>query len=133
MEKGIVVVDESLPLGLKANICAILGMTLGKKYPDVVGHNIFTQDGHEIPGITQIPLPILQGSRQRIFEIFKMNENSDVFIAIFDNSALITKNYAEFQEKISSVSLSDIQIFGLLAYGEKKSINKISADLPLLR
>lgn len=133
MEKGIVIVNENLPVGLKANICAVLGMSLGKKYPEIVGGDIFTLDRESIPGITQIPLPILQSSSEKLSEIFDSHRNSDVFMTIFDNSALTTKNYSEFQNKISCVNLAELQIHGLIAYGPKKTINKISADIPLLK
>lgn len=35
-EKCVIVVDENLPLGITANIAAILGITMGMKMPDVV-------------------------------------------------------------------------------------------------
>ncbi|MFM0324086.1 DUF2000 domain-containing protein [Caballeronia glebae] len=133
MEKGIIIVDENVPLGLKANISAILGMTFGKRFPNVVGNDVSTIDGKTIAGITQIPLPILQSSCQRISEIFMVYRDSEIFVAVFDNSALTTKNYLDYEEKIASGTLSQIKVHGLLAYGSKKAINKISADLPLLK
>lgn len=133
MEKGIIIISENLPSGLQANICAILGMALGKNHPHIVGHNVLTQDRQEIAGITKIPLPILQSSQQRLSEIFEGYRNEDVFMVIFDDCALTTKNYADFQEKMSSTPAPHIQIHGLLAYGPRRSINKIGADLPLLR
>lgn len=36
-EKCVMVIDERLPLGIIANTAAIMGITLGKKMPDVVG------------------------------------------------------------------------------------------------
>ena len=36
-EKCVMVIDESLPLGIIANTAAIMGITLGKKMPEVVG------------------------------------------------------------------------------------------------
>ena len=36
-EKCVIVMDEGLPLGLIANTAAILGITLGKTLPEVVG------------------------------------------------------------------------------------------------
>lgn len=49
-EKCVIVVDENLPLGIAANIAAILGITMGMKMPDVVffwgggrrGHSIWS-------------------------------------------------------------------------------------------
>ena len=36
-EKCVMVIDEHLPLGIIANTAAIMGITLGKKMPEVVG------------------------------------------------------------------------------------------------
>ena len=36
-EKCVMVIDESLPLGIITNTAAIMGITLGKKMPEVVG------------------------------------------------------------------------------------------------
>ncbi|MCI8576321.1 MAG: DUF2000 domain-containing protein [Lachnospiraceae bacterium] len=36
-EKCVMVIDESLPLGIIANTAAIMGITLGKQMPEVVG------------------------------------------------------------------------------------------------
>ena len=39
-EKCVMVIDESLPLGIIANTAAIMGITLGKKMPEVVGADV---------------------------------------------------------------------------------------------
>jgi hypothetical protein len=133
MEKGIIIVNESLPVGLKANVCAVLGMSLGKRFPDLVGKDVLTQDGKKLVGITQIPLPILQSSSANLTEALLEYRDSEIFIVTFDDSALTTKTYPEFEEKISATNLNGVVLHGLLAYGSRKIINKISADLPLLR
>ena len=42
-EKCVMVIDESLPLGIIANTAAIMGITLGKKMPEVVGADVTDQ------------------------------------------------------------------------------------------
>ena len=54
------VIDENLPLGLIANTAAIMGITLGKEMPEVVGRNVMDQDGYLHPGIIEFPVPILR-------------------------------------------------------------------------
>ena len=44
-EKCVMVIDESLPLGIIANTAAIMGITLGKKMPEVVGADVTDQSG----------------------------------------------------------------------------------------
>ena len=50
-EKCVMVIDENLPLGIIANTAAIMGITLGKKMPQVVGADVMDQSGNEHLGI----------------------------------------------------------------------------------
>lgn len=45
-EKCVLVIDEELPLGIIANSAAILGMTLGKRMPELVGTDVLDKDGN---------------------------------------------------------------------------------------
>lgn len=60
------VIDEHLPLGIIANTAAIMGITLGKKMPKVVGADVTDQSGNEHLGIIEFPVPILKGSPEII-------------------------------------------------------------------
>lgn len=54
-EKCVMVIDENLPLGIIANTAAIMGITLGKKMPQVVGADVMDQSGNEHLGIIESP------------------------------------------------------------------------------
>lgn len=41
-----VVYDEELPLGIIANTAAVMGITLGKAMPEVVGADVRDESGH---------------------------------------------------------------------------------------
>ncbi len=45
-EKCVMVIDESLPLGIIANTAAIMGITLGKQMPVVVGADVYVKTGN---------------------------------------------------------------------------------------
>ena len=45
-EKCVMILDESLPLGLIANTAAIMGITLGKQLPEVVGADVADRSGN---------------------------------------------------------------------------------------
>ena len=68
-EKCVMVIDENLPLGIIANTAAIMGITLGKKMPEVVGADVIDQSGNEHLGIIEFPVPILKGTPETIKEI----------------------------------------------------------------
>ena len=61
-EKCVMVIDENLPLGIIANTAAIMGITLGKQMPEVVGADVIDQTGNQHLGIIEFPVPILKGT-----------------------------------------------------------------------
>ena len=134
--KCVMVIDESLPLGIIANTAAIMGITLGKSVPDVVGQNLTDNDGNRHLGIIEFPVPILKGCpelikdiRQKLYE----EKYSDVITVDFSDVAQSCKTYDEFIEKINGVSESELNYFGIGICGTKKTVNKLTGNLPLLR
>ena len=65
-----VVYDEQLPLGIIANTAAVIGITLGKAMPEVVGADVRDESGHTHLGIIEFPVPILRGSPESTLQYF---------------------------------------------------------------
>lgn len=61
-EKCVMVIDENLSLGIIANTAAIMGITLGKQMPEVVGTDVYDGTGNGHLGIIEFPVPILKGN-----------------------------------------------------------------------
>lgn len=135
-EKCVVVIDERLPLGVAANTAAILGITLGKKRPEIVGADVADKTGKVHLGIIAFPVPILKGSaegirtlREKLYQpVF-----SDLTAADFSDLAQGCKTYAVFTEKMKEVPETELNYFGIAICGPKKKINKLTGSLPLLR
>ena len=68
-EKCVLVLDETLPLGLAANTAAILGLTLGRRRPDLVGDDVTDGSGELHPGIVTLPVPVLRGDRALLSQL----------------------------------------------------------------
>jgi len=135
-EKCVMVIDEHLPLGLIANTAAIMGITLGKKMPDVVGADVTDKTGNEHLGIIEFPVPILKGNREDIKTIReKLYESDFAELTVVDFSELAQgcKTYDEFIEKMKDVSEADLNYLGIAICGPKKKVNKLTGSMPLLR
>lgn len=65
-----VVYDEELPLRIIANTAAVMGITLGKAMPEVVGADVRDESGHTHLGIIEFPVPILRGSPESTLQYF---------------------------------------------------------------
>lgn len=135
-EKCVMIIDESLPLGIIANTAAIMGITLGKKLPETVGVDVIDQSGNKHLGIIEFPIPILRGTSETIKLIRQKlyaPDFQDLTVVDFSDLAQSCKTYCEFIDKISRVSESALQYFGIAICGAKKKINKLTGNLPLLR
>lgn len=135
-EKCVMVIDESLPLGVIANTAAIMGITLGRKMPEVVGDDVIDQSGSEHLGIIKFPVPILRGSPEVIKQIREklyQPDFQDLTVADFSDLAQGCKTYEEFIEKMSHAPESGLQYFGVAICGPKKKVNQLTGSMPLLR
>lgn len=135
-EKYVIVVDENVPLGIIANTAAILGITMGMKIPDVVGNDVLDSDGNLHTGIIQFPVPILKGNteilktlRTKLFE----PQFTELTVVDFSDLAQGCKTYDEFIGKMANTSEVKLNYIGIAICGNKKKINKLTENMPLLR
>ncbi len=55
-EKCVMIINENLPLRIIANTAAIMGISLGKEMPEVVGIDVTDKTNKEHLGIIRFPL-----------------------------------------------------------------------------
>ena len=134
--KCVMVVDEAMPQGIIANSTAVMGVTIGKLFPVVVGQDVVDQTGYRHQGIIEFPIPILKGNRDFLRDmrerLYEPNFEQLTVVDFFD-VAQGCKTYSEYIEKMTHVPESAIDYFGLTLFGNKKQVNKLTGSLPLLR
>ena len=130
------VIDENLPLGIIANTAAIMGITLGKEMPEVIGGNVYDRSGKEHLGIIEFPVPVLKGNpkviktiREKLYE----PEFSELTVVDFTELAQGCRTYDEFTGKMGEVSSEELNYFGIALCGAKKKVNKLTGSMALLR
>lgn len=135
-EKCVMVIDESLPLGVIANTAAIMGITLGKEIPGVVGRDVEDMSGKGHLGIIEFPVPILKGNAEIIRSIRnKLYEPdySEMTVVDFSDLAQGCRTYEEYEEKLLGVPEDSLQYLGVAICGPKKKVNKLTGSMGLLR
>ena len=135
-EKCVMVIDENLPAGIIANTAAIMGITLGKQMPEVVGMDVCDSTGHGHLGIIEFPVPILKGDAEKIRSIREKlyePEYADLTAVDFSDLAQGCRTYEEFVEKMKGVSETELRYFGVAICGTKKKVNKLTGSMALLR
>lgn len=135
-EKCVMIIEEALPLGLVANTAAILGITLGRQRPDVVGVDVADQSGRCHRGIIEFPVPVLKASpdvlktvRDRLYE----PEFRDLSVVDFSDLAQSCKTYGEFVRRMAQTQAGALRYFGIAICGPKKKVNRLTGSMPLLR
>ena len=134
--KCVMIIDERLPVGVIANTAAILGISLGKIFPEAVGTDVTDKSGNAHLGIIEFPVPVLKGSPELIREIRQRlytKEFEDVTAVDFSETAQGCRTYDEFVKKIADTEEEKLLYLGIGIFGGKKKINKLTGSLPLLK
>jgi len=135
-KKCVIVIDKNLPLGVIANTSAILGCTLGKSIPSIVGSDVNDKDNFMHKGVINIPLPILSSTKEEIKKLYeKVNEKHDDNIKLIDFNSVAQKckDYNDYIEKLSCFKASELSYLGICMYGNKKAINSLTGSIPTLK
>lgn len=133
-EKCVLILDAALPAGIAANTAAILGISLGMKLPDVVGADVFDGKGMRHLGIIQFPVPVLKGNAQILHEIREklfQPEFETLTVVDFSELAQGFRTYEEFTAKMTETAPENLKFLGLAICGQKRSVNRLTGNLPL--
>ena len=135
-EKCVMVIDESLPLGMIANTAAIMGITLGKNLPEMVGADVTDRSGNTHLGIIEFPVPVLRGSPETIRQLrerLRQPGFRDLTAVDFSDLAQSCRTYDEFVGKIGRVPEDALRYLGIALCGPRKKVDKLTGSMPLLR
>ena len=129
-----IVVDRGLPIGLISNCAAVLGVSLGATYPDLIGPDLQDQSGMEHRGITGLPLPILSASQDKLQDLFVASQSEDSVTTIsFTDVAQGCKTYEDYQQKLSNTPFQSLKFLGVLIVGPNAAVSRLTGSLPLLK
>jgi hypothetical protein len=135
-KKGVLVIDSELPIGMIANTAAILGITLGYKHQCIIGEDITDASNQSHLGITNIPIPVLKGTKSLIKELLaevKSKYNNDVTVIDFSKTAQLSTDYDDYTSKAKNLTSDEFEYLGIGIYGSKKILNKLTGSIALLR
>ena len=130
--KPVIVLAETLPVGLKANYAAVLAMTLGQLMPELVGADTPTADGLALPGITTVALPVLAAPAADLLPLFIAADGLPVRLA-YMRSAFEARTYEDYTRLIAAAPLARHEPQALLFAGSRKAIDRLCGRLALVR
>ena len=130
------VIDSALPLGLIANTAAMLGISIGKLHPKIVGADVTDATGLVHTGISTYPISMLKGDETLLRDLrLRLYEPEFAGLTVVDFSDVAQKInvYADFVQKASETPEREHAYYGIALFGEKKKVNRLTGMLPLLR
>lgn len=136
MKKCVFVIDNALPMGLVANTCAVLSLSLGSLHPELVGADAQDLDGDSHVGITTVVMPVLGMHRSGIAtlrRVAKQTGGSDLLIVDVTHIAQETKRYSDYTERLNETPSEGLEYLGICLYGLSDAIKSLTGNLPLLR
>lgn len=146
--KCVFVIEEELPRGLQVNTAAVLALSLGRRFPELVGDDLFDQTGGLHSGLTTIPMPILGASQPDIRRIVNsaapgrlVPENpkqattgaEELFLIDVTDAAQTTTDYEAYRNKLQRTPAEELRYLGVALLGPKRRINSLTGSLGLLR
>jgi hypothetical protein len=129
----VIVVDEALPAGLAANAAAVLALTLGARAPGLRGADIDDADGARLPGLIDRGLPILKAAAADLAGLRSRAVEAGVEVIGFPRFGQETTDYEAFREHVAQTPTADLAYLGLLFAGPRRTVNRLTGSLPLLR
>ncbi len=134
--KCVMIIDESLPLGLIANTAAVLGISLGAQIEGIVGPDVQDSEGKVHRGITRLSIPLLKGSSELIRdtrEKLVALDAPDLYYVDFCDAAQKSKQYEDYRSKIERVPVDELRYLGIAMCGPEKHVRTLTGSIGLLR
>lgn len=132
-ERCVLIMQRGLPIGRLVNACAILSITIGQRYPQIVGSPWSDNSGISHAGITRIGIPVLTALPEELKTIREKARSSCCEVVDCPTFAQRTMNYEEFVSEMQACAPEEIDYLGLALIGEKRTISTITKKLGLLQ
>lgn len=129
----VAVLDDALPPGLAANAAGVLALTLGATLPDLVGPELLDADGVSHPGLIPNGLPVLAATTSELSTLRDHARAAELGVIDFPTYGQETTNYDEFRAQLAQLPARQITYLGLIIYGRRRAVSKLTGRLPLLR
>lgn len=129
-----IILEAQLPPGLAANAAAAMAISLGRRFPEIVGPGVVDGEGVEHPGILNLPVPVLRAGAADLARIRAEAEAAAGLEWIdFTKVAQASKTYPEYVERLGRSRGEELACSALCLFGEDVGVARLTGGLPLYR
>lgn len=128
-----IVVARGLPTGIAANAAAVLGMSLGARYPELLGPPLVDAAGSLHEPITAYPVPVLTAPAPDLSCLLVAARAKGIWVADFSAIAQSSRDYGSYAEELLRRGAGELEYLGIVLAGEAAAVSGLTGSLPLFR
>lgn len=126
---AIVIKDDLLPWQ-KMNVVSFLAGSIAIKFPETHGGEFVTADDVKfLPFVKHPTLVYKANSSEKLQRAFQRARDRDLAIGIYTKPLFATRSGEENVQEIASHTVDDLDLVGIIIYGENKKVDKALDDL----
>lgn len=121
---AIVIKDDLLPWQ-KLNVVAFLAGSIAIEFPETHGEDFVTADNVRfLPFIKNPTLIYKAESTEKIQRAFRRSKERELAIGIYTAPLFATRSGEENVSEIAQHNVDDLELVGIIVYGENKKVDK---------
>lgn len=133
VDRCVIIVEAGLSPGRAANAVGVIALTIGQRHPELVGAPLVDGSGNVHPGLIPIGITVLAAPSAVMPQLLYKGLEVGCDVIDFPAPGQQTTNYRAFMEEVAQTAHDRLQYAGIALVGERKTITKIVANLPLLK
>lgn len=132
--KVVTVIAKDLPTGVALNTAALLGISLGRHVPDLVGGESRDATGHVRPGMSTHAVPVLKATTEQLRTLHEQAcRQPELVVVDMNHVAQESRTYEAFLDSLSGTKPQDIRYLGLMLFGPRQDVDSLTGRLSLYR
>jgi len=129
-DKIVLVIIDDLPVWQKLNVAAFLASAVAIKFPETHGRPFITASGTDYLPFLKHPVLIYKADdAAQIKKAFARAKERELHTGIYTQQLFATKNEEENLKQIAASHDEDLDLAGIIIYGENKKVDKAVKDL----
>ena len=131
--KLVVVLREGLAVGSAVNAAVVLSLSLAGQVEAFMGAEGADASGQVHPGLNTHPVPVVTASAETLRELrVRAQQQPEVTTIAFSEVARQSREYGEYLSRLAGTAADDLVYVGLVLFGPRGPVTRLTRRLPLL-
>jgi len=129
-KKIVIAILDDLATWQKLNVVSFLTSSIASRFPETHGEDLVTADGKTFLPLLKHPIVLYKATSQADLQrALRRSLDRELSIGIFTKPLFDTRTGEENVAEIAKYSVDDLDLVGLIVYGDNKKVNKAIDNL----